>query len=49
LAKSRICFATIFLFVEEDEIIHEKEEHDDEGWISDIVFFCGCDRPLEYS
>jgi hypothetical protein len=25
------------------------EELDDEGWISDVVFFCGCDRPLEYS
>jgi hypothetical protein len=50
VVKSQICFATIFLFIEGDQIIHvlfkneRLEELDDEGWKSDLAFFVG--RPL---
>jgi hypothetical protein len=32
-----------------EKINKRIEELDDEGWTSDLAFFCGCDWPLEYS
>jgi hypothetical protein len=45
----------VFLFIEGDKIIHEKEEQRElknwmmkDGYVIYSFFFCGCDRPLEY-